>query len=230
MARKALIADGEAAEQTTQKQREVRGALEGEAEGSDLVDIPGEGARLEWWAVERVKAHPLNWRTHPAEQKAALAAVMGKVGWAGAIVFNEVTGHIVDGHLRYELALERGEPEVPVFVVRLSADKERLALASFDTLSWWAEGDAGAFAELRDRVSADFAGVAGELEAEMAAVGSMFEVTGRELVKAEVNAAARTGEPMGGWWVSVECGDERTQEAVYAMMTGEGREVRVLTL
>ena len=178
--------------------------------------------RLEWRATAELKPHPLNWRLHPAQQKAAMREVLDRVGWAGAVVVNAVTGHILDGHLRHELALERGEEVVPCYVVERTPAQERVVLGTFDSLAEWAEADAGKFAELRGQVAESFEDLSGEVEA-------MFAVTQQEAVKAEHAEAARHKE-LGGWWVMVECGDERTQETVWGLMSGEGREVRVLTL
>lgn len=179
-------------------------------------------ARLEWLETAALKPHPLNWRTHPAGQKSAMAEVLDRVGWAGAVVVNAVTGHILDGHLRWELATERGERVVPCYVVERTAEQERVVLGTFDSLAEWAEADAGAFAALRSEVESDF----GDLAAE---VGAMFAQTQQEAAKASHAEAARPAE-VGGYWVSVTCADVKTQETVYQLMTGEGREVRVLTL
>lgn len=61
---------------------------------------------------------------------------------------NQTTGHVVDGHLRIELALARKEPTVPVTYVELSEDEERLVLASLDPLATMAEAEAAKLAEL----------------------------------------------------------------------------------
>ncbi len=79
--------------------------------------------------------NPRNWRSHPQEQQRALAGALGEVGWVAEVLVNRTTGHVVDGHLRIELALARGEPVVPVTYVELSEDEERLVLASLDPLA-----------------------------------------------------------------------------------------------
>ena len=79
--------------------------------------------------------NPRNWRTHPADQQHALAGALGEVGWVAEVLVNRTTGHVVDGHLRIELALARDEPTVPVTYVDLSEDEERLVLASLDPLA-----------------------------------------------------------------------------------------------
>ena len=79
--------------------------------------------------------NPRNWRTHPDDQQRALSGALAEVGWVAEVLVNERTGHVVDGHLRLELALARGEPTVPVTYVELSEDEERLVLASLDPLA-----------------------------------------------------------------------------------------------
>ncbi len=56
---------------------------------------------------------------------------------------NRVTGNMLDGHLRTELALERGESYLDVTYVELSPEEERLVLATLDPL--------GATVEITDR-------------------------------------------------------------------------------
>ncbi len=62
-------------------------------------------------------ANSRNWRTHPADQHAALSGVLAKVGWVAEVTANQTTGHVVDGHRRIELALARKEPSVAVTYV-----------------------------------------------------------------------------------------------------------------
>jgi hypothetical protein len=83
--------------------------------------------------------NPANWRTHPRWQQRALAGALGEVGWVAQVMVNTTTGQVVDGHLRLELALSRGEPTVPVAYVELSEEEERLVLATLDpigALAW----------------------------------------------------------------------------------------------
>jgi DNA modification methylase len=105
---------------------------------------------------ERLTANPANWRTHPSEQQRALAGALSEVGWVAQVTVNRRTGHLVDGHLRVELAIVRGEPSVPVTYVDLSEDEERTVLASLDPLGAMAGADAAKLEELlRDLTPSD---------------------------------------------------------------------------
>ena len=92
--------------------------------------------------------NPQNWRIHPRTQQRAMSGTLDTLGWIQRVVVNKRTGHIVDGHLRIEMAMENKECSVPVCYVDLSEDEERLALATFDPLSAMAETDARMFAAL----------------------------------------------------------------------------------
>jgi len=104
-------------------------------------------------APDQLLANPRNWRIHPAAQQGALASVLDDVGWVGQVLVNRRTGHLVDGHLRVELALSRQEPSVPVTYVDLSESEEALVLASLDPLAAMAVADAGELRELLEGVT-----------------------------------------------------------------------------
>ncbi len=85
--------------------------------------------------------HPLNWRLHPVFQQQVLAGVLGDVGWVDDILVNEVTGHILDGHLRVELAITQGLETVPVSYVHLTEAEELQVLAILDPIAAMAAVD-----------------------------------------------------------------------------------------
>jgi hypothetical protein len=60
--------------------------------------------RLEYRSPAELAENPRNWRTHPEAQTRALADVMAEVGWAGALLYNERTRRLIDGHARRKLA------------------------------------------------------------------------------------------------------------------------------
>ena len=90
--------------------------------------------------------NPRNWRTHPNEQQRALGGALSEVGWVAEVLVNQTTGHVVDGHLRIELALARKEPTVPVTYVELTVDEERIVLATLDPLAAMADAETEALA------------------------------------------------------------------------------------
>lgn len=88
-----------------------------------------------------LEAHPGNHRTHPRRQVAALARVMGDIGWVQRVVVNRRTGRIVDGHARVALAVRQRQATVPVVWVDLDDDAERTALATYDAIGGLASVD-----------------------------------------------------------------------------------------
>ena len=97
-----------------------------------------------------LKENPKNWRRHPKVQAEGLDAVLSEVGWVQSVILNRTTGHLIDGHLRIELAIRSNESEVPVNIVELSQEEEDAILASFDPLSAMAQTNHEA---LRDLIS-----------------------------------------------------------------------------
>jgi hypothetical protein len=92
--------------------------------------------------------NPRNWRAHPDDQQRAVGGALTEVGWVAEVLVNRTTGHLVDGHLRVELALARGEHTVPVTYVDLNEDEERLVLASLDPLAAMATAESQQLAAL----------------------------------------------------------------------------------
>jgi DNA modification methylase len=100
-------------------------------------------------------ANPLNWRTHPAEQRAALRGALDSVGWVQQVVVNQRTGHVVDGHARLEEAIARSDRAVPVLYVDLSPEEEALVLATLDPLGAMAGRDEEKLGALLDGIRVD---------------------------------------------------------------------------
>jgi len=99
--------------------------------------------------------NPYNYRVHPELQRDALRASLAELGWIDVVIVNDVTGNIIDGHLRVEDALEMHELTVPVLHVELDADEEHKALMTLDPLAALAIADASALAELNGMVETD---------------------------------------------------------------------------
>ena len=130
-----------------------------------------------------LSAHSNNFRRHPARQSAALSQVLDEVGLVQGCVLNlrsEAQGWpagdvptLVDGHLRVELARKRKEVVLPVTIVDLSPDEERLVLATLDPLGALAETDADVLAGLIGELP-DFTADLGALLSDLAAGGGVF--------------------------------------------------------
>jgi len=105
--------------------------------------------RLEWIDPATLDDNPVNWRRHTPAQRNALKGILSEVGWAGALLYNEATGHLIDGHLRKEVAA--GEP-VPVLVGSWTEEQERLILATLDPIAAMAETDVDRLSEVLDGI------------------------------------------------------------------------------
>jgi DNA modification methylase len=115
--------------------------------------------------VAEAKPHALNFRAHPPSQSQALATSLDNVGWVQQVVVNTTTGNLLDGHLRWELARQRGEAELPCLFVELTADEERLVLASLDPIAAMASADRNKLQELLASLQSEDEQVRGLLEA-----------------------------------------------------------------
>ena len=91
--------------------------------------------KIQWMPAKDMldRRHRLNWREHPKRQRLAFNALKSKVGWAGVILVNEVTGNILDGHMRLEEAAKKGEP-APFVFGRWSEEEEKLVLLQHDSI------------------------------------------------------------------------------------------------
>lgn len=99
-----------------------------------------------------LKENALNWRIHTAYQQEAMTDVLGEIGWLQPILVNQNTGVIVDGHMRWSLALKHKEETVPVRYVDLTQAEEDRILATLNPIASLAYEDAEARAELAKRV------------------------------------------------------------------------------
>jgi DNA modification methylase len=111
--------------------------------------------RLEWRSPAELAENPRNWRTHPSEQLTALADVIAEVGWAGACLYNERTGRLIDGHLRRKVGQARGDEKIPVLIGNWTEEQEAKILATLDPISAMAEADSAKLEALLREVSTD---------------------------------------------------------------------------
>jgi DNA modification methylase len=113
--------------------------------------------RLEWRSPAELAENPRNWRTHPETQLAALGDVLAEVGWAGACLYNERTGRLIDGHARRRIALAKGCKKVPVLVGSWDEATEAKIVATLDPLGAMAEADTAKLEALLGEVGTDSA-------------------------------------------------------------------------
>jgi len=109
--------------------------------------------------------NPLNHRTHPMKQREAVEASLRSIGWISGVIENKTTGNLIDGHERIWQALQQGEETpVPYFLVELSEEEEKLALAVFDKITGMAEVDPEILEELLKQVNTDEAALMAIIE------------------------------------------------------------------
>lgn len=175
---------------------------------------------------DQLLANPRNWRLHSSEQQAALNGVLENVGLVQSIVVNRRSGFVVDGHLRIALALRSGQEAVPVTYVDLSAEEERVVLASLDPIAAMAVTDKEKFGELLSSVENE--DLASLLVAVAAREKIPFDVGGTDGGTAEDMPAAIPEEPIsksGDLWLlgrhRLLCGDSTKPADVERLMAGE---------
>lgn len=160
--------------------------------------IVGEGEE----APDQLMAHPLNWRIHPKYQQRALQDMLNEVGWVQRIIVNQRTGHVVDGHLRVQLALRRNEPAVPVLYVDLDEAEEALVLATLDPMSALAVSDQEKLAELLETTKAE-GGALDILLDDVTAMPEPYRPTGERLPRPAADVPDAVFPSDNDWGVPV---------------------------
>jgi len=135
--------------------------------------------------------HPLNPKIHTEAQDAVVEGSLDEVGWLRRVLKNRVTGHILDGHERIELAIRAGEPTVPVDYCEVAAEKEGFVLRVLDQSAALAQPHWGRWAELHRQAEPE-SGALKAFFAQQAAQGGV-EACGEE-VGEETGSAAVGGE------------------------------------
>lgn len=89
-----------------------------------------------------LRPSPVNWRTHPIQQRDALRGVLAEIGFAGAELVRRCedgTLELIDGHLRAE---EMGDQLIPVTVTDLTEEEAKKLLVIYDPIGDLAGADA----------------------------------------------------------------------------------------
>lgn len=105
--------------------------------------------------LDGILFNPMNWRIHPGAQQQALEGVLDTVGWVQDVIVNQRTGHLVDGHLRCQVAARNGDKTIPVVYVDLSEEEEALVLATIDPIAAMAATDRSKLDDLLQSVQSD---------------------------------------------------------------------------
>jgi transposase len=163
--------------------------------------------------------HPLNWRTHPAEQRDAMRGLFAELGFARSLLAYEMEDGrlgLIDGHLRQELLPDE---VVTVEVLDLTPAEVAKLLATLDPVSALAGADAEKLdALLREVQTAD------------PAVAEMLDQLAQEhgVVPVDDGPAEQTELNPTTFAVIVECADEAQQAGLLERFAGEGLKCRAL--
>lgn len=128
--------------------------------------IVGYGAE----SPDQLLGNPKNMRIHPKRQQDALAGSLDEVGVVQGVIINKRTSEewpagergvetMVDGHLRCQMAISKGQPEIPVVYVDLTPKEESLVLATFDPIGEMAAVDTEKLGELLQDIETSDAGL-----------------------------------------------------------------------
>jgi len=109
-------------------------------------------------ALGDIKPHPLNWRTHGESQMATARNSLAR-GTAGNLIVNRRTGHILNGHMRYDLARRDGHDTITVDYVDVDEEEERRLLLTIDTVPLLADVDPEPLRELSADIDLDDLGL-----------------------------------------------------------------------
>jgi DNA modification methylase len=141
----------------------------------------GENLRLEWMYADEVDDHPGNWHLHPYAQEAALRNAKHEVGWAGALLYNERTRRLIDGHLRKKIA--KKSERMPVLVGSWSEEEEAKILATLDPIGMMAQIDRNALEALLGSVRFESSAITSLLETMVGEAASKCVVDPAELLE-----------------------------------------------
>jgi DNA modification methylase len=203
----------------------------GLGEGLGLVEIRDRIKELRRVRAKDLLANPKNWRRHPKAQADALRGLLAEVGYADALLAQELPDGklmLIDGHLRAETTPDALVPVLVLDVTEQEADK---LLATIDPLATMAEADADRIVALLKTVQTDSAAVQ-ELLRRTAGDRLWKLVHPHEVDEAEVSPeradelrAKWCTQPGQVWQIGLHrlvCGD-CTDATVVAQLWGDGR-------
>ncbi|HYT92912.1 MAG TPA: hypothetical protein VEL76_29615 [Gemmataceae bacterium] len=160
--------------------------------------------------------HEHNWRRHPAEQRAALAAILEEVGFARSLLTYELPDgrlKLIDGHLRADL-----DPDalVTVEVLDVGDEEARKLLLTIDPLAALAEADQEALAALTKVTETD-----------QTALSELWQSLQEATREAEKGLASEP-PPAPQFMILIECRDEAEQTDLLERFHEEGLRCKAL--
>ena len=162
--------------------------------------------------------HELNPRTHSDGQRAALAALLGEIGFARSVLAYEVLVDgrprlkLIDGHLRAGMD---PDAELDVEVLDVNDAEARALLLAIDPLAQLAGYDSATLEQLRTITEADSAAV----KSLWAVLAEQEADAHKKFKKQEQDAAADLPEQ---FLILVECRDEQQQVQLLRRFHNEG--------
>jgi hypothetical protein len=174
--------------------------------------------------VKDLVPHELNPRVHSDDQREALRALLGEIGFARSVLAYELPDgrlKLIDGHLRRS-ELDP-DAEIDVEVLDVSDDEARKLLLSIDPLALLADYDQSALAHLREITATD--------NATLAALWSNLQRQG-QVVKDTLDQATR--RPLEQhvkeqFLILIECDSEKEQLQMLQTLLDQGNKCRALT-
>jgi hypothetical protein len=169
-------------------------------------------------------AHPDNWRAHPDAQKDVMAGAISEIGFVGEVLVSQLSGRILDGHMRVALAIRDKQDAVPVgWVDCVDEAEENRILGSYDPIGTLAQLDA----ERYERVLAN-ARIADQPLREMLEAMIPAPPPPPPSDDDEERPDTSAVEIPEVWGVAVECTDEQQQIEVLELLTERGYTARAL--
>jgi hypothetical protein len=161
--------------------------------------------------------HELNWRKHPASQRAALEALYKEVGFARSLLVYELPDgrlKVIDGHLRRDI---NPDMRVNVEVLDVNEAEARKLLLSIDSLAALAETD-------RDVVD----DLVADTPADSPILTELWESLSRHAAEACAALPDATANVPEQFLILVECADETEQIRLLERWRAEGISCRAL--
>ena len=172
--------------------------------------------QLEWRTPDELQDHPKNWKKHPPQQMASLESLVGEVGWAGALLLNEATGRLLNGHARKKISAEHlVEGKLPVLVGSWTQEQEEKILTFLDPIGALAQTNDEAFKALAESLQFTLGDPLTRVAEEL-----LGDVSGFEDLDMEMDTSPQIDEMT--YKVVITCDDEPHQLELLNRLESEG--------